>query len=118
MVPPPSIHPRQNPWCQPPEAAASWFLPGIPPLGSERLHSLQASQKAIAGDTRLYLSTVARDQVLINSPVLSTLLLPNQHLEWNNVKQEPELELEQSLTRMASAPGPQPRTPQSFPCMC
>ncbi|XP_062938650.1 zinc finger protein Gfi-1b isoform X3 [Cynocephalus volans] len=46
---------------------------------------------------------VARDQVLSNSPVLSTLF-PNQCLDWTDLKREPELEPDQSLTRMTSAP--------------
>ncbi|XP_008561959.1 PREDICTED: zinc finger protein Gfi-1b isoform X1 [Galeopterus variegatus] len=49
---------------------------------------------------------VARDQVPSNSPVLSTLF-PNQCLDWTDLKREPELEPDQSLSRMTSAPkGP------------
>lgn len=51
---------------------------------------------------------MARDQVLSNDPVLSTLL-PNQCLDWTHLKQEPELELDPSLTRVASAPGTWPQ---------
>ncbi|XP_011368313.1 zinc finger protein Gfi-1b isoform X2 [Pteropus medius] len=52
------------------------------------------------------LSHVTRDQVLSNDPILSTLF-PSQCLDWTDLKREPELELDQSLTRMSSAPeGP------------
>uniref|UniRef100_A0A8C3VZX0 Growth factor independent 1B transcriptional repressor n=1 Tax=Catagonus wagneri TaxID=51154 RepID=A0A8C3VZX0_9CETA len=52
------------------------------------------------------LGPVARDQVLSSNPVLG-ILLPNQCLDWTDLKREPELELDQSLTRMALAPeGP------------
>ncbi|XP_047687467.1 zinc finger protein Gfi-1b isoform X2 [Prionailurus viverrinus] len=48
----------------------------------------------------------ARDQVLSNDPVLSTLF-PNQRLAWTDLKRETELELDQSLTRTALVPeGP------------
>ncbi|XP_006834968.1 PREDICTED: zinc finger protein Gfi-1b isoform X2 [Chrysochloris asiatica] len=52
------------------------------------------------------LTPVTRDQILSNSPVLSTLF-PNQGLDWTSLKQEPEPELDPSLTRMVEAPeGP------------
>ncbi|XP_054440797.1 zinc finger protein Gfi-1b isoform X3 [Pteronotus mesoamericanus] len=52
------------------------------------------------------LSPVTRDQVPSDDPVVSTLL-PNQCLDWTDLKREPELELDQSLTRMVLAPdGP------------
>ncbi|XP_053523647.1 zinc finger protein Gfi-1b isoform X2 [Artibeus jamaicensis] len=52
------------------------------------------------------LSLATRDQVPSNDPVLSTLL-PNPCLDWTDLKREPELGLDQSLTRMVSAPeGP------------
>ncbi|KAM6170420.1 zinc finger protein Gfi-1b isoform 3-T3 [Rhynchocyon petersi] len=50
------------------------------------------------------LSSVARDQVTSNGPVLSTLF-PNQCLDWTSLKREPEMD--QSFTKMAMAPeGP------------
>ncbi|KAG3288255.1 zinc finger protein Gfi-1b [Ictidomys tridecemlineatus] len=52
------------------------------------------------------IAPVTRDQVLSNSPEVSTLP-PDQYLDWNSVKREPRLEPGQSLTRMASVPeGP------------
>ncbi|XP_045052830.2 zinc finger protein Gfi-1b isoform X2 [Desmodus rotundus] len=65
------------------------------------------------------LSLVTRDQVPNNHPVLSSLF-PNPCLDWTDLKQEPELELDQSLTRMVSAPEgpavmPQPQDGDSPP---
>ncbi|XP_032275001.1 zinc finger protein Gfi-1b isoform X3 [Halichoerus grypus] len=52
------------------------------------------------------LSPRARDQVLSSDPVLNTLF-PNQCLAWTDLKREPELELDQSLSRTALVPeGP------------
>ncbi|KAL6063462.1 hypothetical protein STEG23_036868 [Scotinomys teguina] len=49
---------------------------------------------------------VTKEHVLSSSPVLGTLL-PSQTLDWNTVKQEREMLLDQSLPKMASAPeGP------------
>lgn len=53
---------------------------------------------------------MTRDQVLSNDPILSTLF-PSQCLDWTDLKREPELELDQSLTRMSSAPGIVPEAP-------
>ncbi|XP_023601455.1 zinc finger protein Gfi-1b isoform X2 [Myotis lucifugus] len=50
------------------------------------------------------LSPVASDQVPSSHPVLGTLL-PGPRLDWPDLKREPALELDQSWTRMASAPG-------------
>ncbi|XP_036117005.1 zinc finger protein Gfi-1b [Molossus molossus] len=49
------------------------------------------------------LSPVASEQVPSNHSALSTTF-PNQHLDWTDLKQKPALELDQSLTRMVSAP--------------
>ncbi|XP_037348842.1 zinc finger protein Gfi-1b [Talpa occidentalis] len=52
------------------------------------------------------LSPAARDQVLSSDPVLGTLF-SSQCLNWTDLKREPELALDQSLPRTASAPeGP------------
>lgn len=64
---------------------------------------------------------MTRDQVLSNDPILSTLF-PSQCLDWTDLKREPELELDQSLARMASAPGtgprPRPLVPQRVRGAC
>lgn len=46
---------------------------------------------------------MASDQVLSNDSALGTSFL-NQRLDWTDLKQKPELELDQSLTRTVSAP--------------
>ncbi|XP_059266417.1 zinc finger protein Gfi-1b isoform X1 [Mustela nigripes] len=52
------------------------------------------------------LSPAARDQVLSNDPVFSTLF-PNHCLTWTDLKRESELELDQSMTRTPLVPeGP------------
>lgn len=58
------------------------------------------------------LLTVAKEHAQSVSPVLSTPL-PSQTLNWNTVKQEQEMLLNQSLPKMASAPGTQPGSPLS-----
>lgn len=61
-----------------------------------------------------YLLTVAKEHTQSGSPVLSTLL-PSQTLDWSAVKQKQEMLLNQSLPKMASAPGTQPGSPLSPP---
>lgn len=60
------------------------------------------------------LLTVAKEHTQSGSPVLSTLL-PSQTLDWNAVKQKQEMLLNQSLPKMASAPGTPPGSPLSPP---
>lgn len=60
--------------------------------------------------------TVVKEHILSSSPVLGTLL-PNQTLDWNTVKQEREMLLDQSLPKMASAPGTQLGVP-TVSCEC
>lgn len=56
------------------------------------------------------LPTAARDQVLSNDPVFSTLF-PNHCLTWTDLKRESELELDQSMTRTPLVPGTPAGTP-------
>lgn len=60
--------------------------------------------------------TVEKEHILSSSPVLGTLL-PSQTLDWNAVKQEREMLLDQSLPKMASAPGTQLGVP-TVSCEC
>ena len=53
------------------------------------------------------LLTVAKEHSQSAIPLLSTPL-PSQTLDWNTIKQEREMLLNQSLPKMASAPGTQP----------
>lgn len=105
----PGVSPGLQPlplWAEP-----STFLSRPLLLGSE--FSPWVPPRAVAGALRALSRTVASNQVPSSHPVLGTLL-PDPHLDWPDLKREPALELDQSWTRMASAPGTCPR-PQPLP---
>lgn len=113
------------------EVGVLWVLPHLPVLNrgvsSSRLVSLgplslkiwhpllsEGIPELVVVTLGSCLLTVAKEHSPSASPLLS-IPLPSQTLDWNTVKQEREMLLNQSLPKMASAPGTQPGSSLQVP---